>query len=248
MKATQPVYLTLDLGNTSASAALFRGNKLLKASTIRVNGPAGLKSFLSRMAVQPEACLVSSVVKKDPSLFAYLRSTMVTTSLHHGLTLPIRNNYLTPKTLGQDRLACAAGAWALFPGRNLLVIDAGTCIKYDIVDASGRYCGGSIAPGLQMRFEALHQYTSALPLVKPRALNHVTGRNTRQSILSGVEYGIRFEMQGFISTYEKQYKNLKVVMTGGDGLRLAKPLKNDIFAAPHLIHIGLYEILKKNLA
>jgi type III pantothenate kinase len=99
-----------------------------------------------------------------------------------------------------------------------------------------------------MRLEALHHYTSALPLVKPKEISDLTGHDTTHSILSGVEYGIQFEMEGFITAYKKQYKNLKVVMTGGDALRLAKPLKSNIFAAPHLIHIGLYEILKKNLA
>jgi len=246
MKDTKPVYLTLDLGNTSASAALFMGNKMLKVSAIRRNSPAGLKVFLSRM--KPEACMVSSVIKSEPPLLSFLRTVSRVILLRPGLLLPVQNNYLTPKTLGQDRLACAAGAHTLFPGRNVLIIDAGTCIKYDFVDAEGCYYGGSITPGLHMRLEALHHFTSALPLVKPKETHEITGRNTAQSILSGVEYGIRFEMEGFISAYKKQYKNLKVVMTGGDGLRLAKPLKSNIFAAPHLIHTGLYEILQKNLA
>jgi len=136
----------------------------------------------------------------------------------------------------------------LFPRRPVLVIDAGTCIKYDFIDATGHYMGGSISPGLVMRFEALHHFTSALPRVQPHALKKLTGKNTKESILTGVEQGIRFEMDGFIAAYKKQYKNLKIVITGGDAPRLAKPLKSGIFAAPHLIHLGLYEILKKNLA
>lgn len=248
MSVNPTIYMTLDIGNTSIGAALFSNNKLLKVSTIRKNGPLGIKTLLSRNLPFPQACMVSSVVKKDPSLLAWLRKKTTVVRLHPDLDLPFVNAYHTPRTLGNDRLACAAGARALLPGRNVLIIDAGTCIKYDFVSADGRYLGGSIAPGLTMRLEALHHYTSALPLVKPKEISDLTGHDTTHSILSGVEYGIQFEMEGFITAYKKQYKNLKVVMTGGDALRLAKPLKSNIFAAPHLIHIGLYEILKKNLA
>jgi type III pantothenate kinase len=241
-------YLSLDNGNTSMSMAAFRNHRLLKVSAIEKKDTASLKEFISRWKQERPHCIISSVAKEDASLLKLLQKNTRLMRLSPRLKLPVKNDYGTPETLGNDRLACITGAYKLFPGINVLVIDMGTCIKYDFIDFRGVYQGGSISPGLQMRFKALHHYTSALPLIQPKSMADITGRNTKESILSGVQKGIQFEIEGFINSYQKQYKNLHVVVTGGDRSRLAKHLKNDIFAAPHLIHIGLYEILYYNLA
>jgi len=243
------ILLTMDIGNTSASVAVFSNDKLFSVVTLnKVKLLQQIKSFLKQLRGPVEACLVASVAGKNREIINLIRKHTRVILLNKKLLLPIKNKYRTPNTLGNDRLACAVGAAMLFPKRNVLVIDAGTCIKYDFVNNKGHYLGGSITPGLNMRLQALHQFTAALPLVKPAQFNKITGRTTEESILSGVLQGIKFEMEGFVKAYNSQVKSLKVVVTGGDYLSLAKGLKNDIFAAPNLIHIGLYDILKKNLA
>ena len=161
--------------------------------------------------------------------------------------LPIKNKYSTPQTLGNDRLANAVGASIIFPKKNVLIIDMGTCIKCDFIDKNKNYLGGSISPGLQMRFKALKKYTAKLPLIKPSKDFSLTGDSTEQSILSGVQNGIIFEINGMIDQYEKKYDELKVIITGGDHPFFANHLKSSIFAAPNLTLQGLNEILNYNV-
>ena len=238
--------LTLDVGNTSVRIGVFAGNALSRVITYDPKQRSGdpLTALLKRQTFS--ACIISSVAPVPSPLLHLLRKHLRTFRVNSRMRLPMVSTYRTPSTLGSDRLACIAGAQRLFPASPVLVIDAGTCIKYDMVNA-GTYLGGSITPGLQMRFDALHHFTHALPRLFPGRILSSTGRDTTTSIRTGVQEGIRFEMEGFISMYKKQYPRLKIVVTGGDGSRLAKPLKSNIFAAPHLIHHGLYEILKKNL-
>ncbi|MBC8046759.1 MAG: type III pantothenate kinase, partial [Fimbriimonadaceae bacterium] len=129
--------------------------------------------------------------------------------------------------------------------------DAGTCIKYDFVDASGIYHGGAISPGLNMRFKALHNYTAKLPLLNTSMLNNstmqVTGDSTEHSIISGAALGTAFEMDGVINHYIKTFDDLQVVLTGGDASFFEKHLKNKIFALPNLVLYGLHVILDHNL-
>jgi len=166
--------------------------------------------------------------------------------LSHSLKLPITIDYKTPNTLGKDRIAGAVGAQSLFLKENILIIDAGTCITYDVVEANGTYIGGSISPGMLMRFKSLNNFTHKLPLVPYREFNELTGKTTEESILSGVISGIAFEMHGFINGYLEKYSSLKIILTGGDAVYFEKTLKNDIFVNSNIVLIGLKEILNYN--
>ena len=135
----------------------------------------------------------------------------------------------------------------LFPGSNVLVIDAGTCVKYDFVSSKKEYLGGSISPGLRMRFEALHNFTNRLPFIQPGKYTKLIGASTKDSILTGVQTGMVHEIDGFIEQYKNRYRTLQVVMSGGDAPLFAGRIKSSIFAAPNLIQIGLNEILKYNV-
>jgi len=161
--------------------------------------------------------------------------------------IPIENLYKTPDTLGKDRLAGVTGGQSLFPGRPLLVIDAGTAITYDFLNAAGQYQGGNISPGLTMRLGALHKYTRRLPRVQPRRQTPVMADNTVEAIAAGVQNGIIYEMNQYIEHFTNQYPGLITILTGGDSFFFDNKLKYPIFVEPNLILIGLNKILKYNL-
>ena len=160
--------------------------------------------------------------------------------------LPIINKYKTPETIGKDRLAAAVGAKSFAGDAPVLVIDAGSCITYDIVNQSNEFLGGSISPGVNMRLKSLHTFTQKLPLLEPTENIVLPGSDTKESIMSGVIAGIQFEMEGFINYYSIQYPDLKCVLSGGDMKYFDKKLKNGIFAIPNIVAEGLQLILHFN--
>jgi type III pantothenate kinase len=166
--------------------------------------------------------------------------------LSHSTPLPFKNLYRTPENLGKDRIAAAAGAFAAFPDTHTLIIDMGTAITFDILTSAGNYLGGNISPGLAMRFRALHAFTSRLPQLEKDEFSDDPGTDTRSAIISGVQKGILYEIQGYIEHFSKLYPGLKVILTGGDGDFFAKPLKSPIFVIPNLVLCGLNFILDFN--
>ena len=153
-----------------------------------------------------------------------------------------------PETVGTDRLAIAAAAVALFPKNNNLVIALGTCITFNFINTAHQLIGGSISPGMEMRFKALNYYTAKLPVVKADWNVPLIGYDTVTNIQSGVVFGMVKEIDGIIDAYEKSFGNFNAVLTGGDIPFLAPHLKNKIFADPDLIFKGLYAISKVNHA
>jgi type III pantothenate kinase len=145
-------------------------------------------------------------------------------------------------------VANVVGAASLFPKQNCLITDAGTCIKFDFINAKKQYLGGAISPGISMRFKALHHYTDKLPLIKPQKKVMLIGNSTKNSIASGVQNGALAEIENIILRYKKKFGGIKVILTGGDMEPFARNIKSDIFAAPHLTLIGLNEILNFNSA
>lgn len=161
--------------------------------------------------------------------------------------LPFTVAYRTPHTLGTDRLACMAGVHALYPGQNVLVLQCGTCLTVDLMTSDGVYLGGSISPGLYMRFKALNAYTDRLPLVGLNPEIPLFGQTTETSIQAGVLQGCCSECEGMIRKYTAEYKNLKVILTGGDADMLQDKIKMTTFALPNLVLYGLKEILKYDI-
>lgn len=239
--------LTIDIGNTLTKAAVFKGNELKEGFSF--SGLAGfdLNKILKNYPAVKSA-IVSSVINNDDGLINNLKEKVSLIVIDHQTKLPVKNNYKTPETLGKDRISNAVGANFLFPGENVLIIDAGTCIKYDFVSKNNSYEGGSISPGLQMRYKALNIFTSKLPLLEISEKEILTGRNTEESITSGVQTGIIAEAEGIIEKYLEKHPDLKIVITGGDmqffKARLSK--KNSIFADPFLLMKGLNTILDLN--
>ena len=163
------------------------------------------------------------------------------------MALPIQNLYSTPETLGVDRIAAVCGAQTTFPNEKCLVIDMGSCITYDYLNEKGEYHGGSISPGLNMRFKAVHTFTAKLPLVKPLADPALIGTTTASNIQSGVINGLTEEIKGIISLYQHKFGNIRVILCGGDAHFFENKLKGVIFAIPELVLIGLNSILSHNV-
>ena len=196
---------------------------------------------------QLNQAILSSVKPVDDELLQFLSGNFdFFIELDHRTEIPIKNLYETPETLGKDRLAAAVGANELFPNQNILIIDAGTAITYDLVSEKNEFIGGNISPGLQMRFKALNHFTGKLPLISYSDEYQDIGKNTTDAIRSGVQNGILYEIAQTIELFNKNYQNLQIVMTGGDSIFFDKKLNYTIFVHFNITLIGLNRILEYN--
>ncbi|MEM9820341.1 MAG: type III pantothenate kinase [Bacteroidota bacterium] len=237
--------LIIDIGNTLTKVGLFDATRLVKKLSWQEWDLDQLKALVRQKNVQHVA--VSSVAHLEEKVERYLQKHFFYLNLNAETPIPIKNLYKTPKTLGKDRLAAVVGATALFPGENNLVIDAGTCIKYDLINAKGQYFGGSISPGMDMRFRAMNAFTARLPLIERGALRSLIGRDTQTAMQTGTQWGVIFEIEGFIRQYGERFGQINVILTGGSANYFAKKLKTQIFVNHHLVLIGLNKILNYNV-
>lgn len=236
--------LTIDLGNTTAKVGLFEGDALTRPAE-RID-LAGLPDFVA--ATRPRHVIICSVSGDAAALReALLPLAPSVYVLDYRLPVPVANGYESPRTLGMDRLAAVVGATVLHPGRHSLVVDLGTCITYDLVDAGGYYHGGGISPGLRMRFRAMHTFTARLPLIEPEAHAPLIGKTTPAAMQSGVVNGLVAELEGMMGRYGAQFSPLTTILCGGDALFFETQLKGIIFAVPELVLIGLNRILLHNV-
>ena len=234
--------LVIDIGNTRTKIFVFEGDQLVTDYSFHKLSATNLLKLLSRHKIK--ASILSTVVKRNVSAETLLKKQGAFISLDYKTELPLKNRYKTRETLGNDRIANACGAMKIFPSKNILVIDAGTCVKYDVINSRKEYLGGAISPGLTMRYRSLHEYTAMLPLIQPAEKVTLIGGSTRESLVSGVQQGMLNEMEGYIRLMKKKYNALKVILTGGDAPRFAHLLNFPIFAAPKLTATGLNEILQ----
>lgn len=239
------VNLIVEQGNTSLKIAVFDGEHIV-SFLLKDNDD---RTWIEEVFEQyhPEKGIMSSVVAKDERLVTILSGKLpYFLWFDEQVSVPIRVAYETKDTLGKDRIAAVTGANYLQPEQNLLVIDAGTAITYEIVEASGVYKGGNISPGLTTRFRSLHQYTKLLPLVKEKNEVPLIGTTTESAILAGVVNGIIFEMDGYIDLLKAKYEDIFVFLTGGHSFYFERRLKNHIFADANLVLVGLNRILEHN--
>lgn len=233
--------LVLDVGNTRTKLALYSGGRLRRAGRMNNGDRAALATFLNDD--RPSHGVIGSVARPDEGFIEHLRTIAPVLVVTGATPMPLRSRYASPLTLGADRLANAVAASRQFPGRQVVAIDLGTCITYDLVLADGTYAGGAITPGLRMRAQAMHGYSARLPLVEPGDDPPVLGRTTSASLEAGVYHGILGEIRGFIQAYAHGSPDTAVVLTGGDALRFTRGLKSGIFALPLLTLEGLHAIL-----
>lgn len=236
--------LIIDVGNTLSKVAVFNDDSIVfheKHSTLSVD------AFEKILRTYPIGKAIFSSTGEFPVYIEeFLSQRLPLLRFCSETLLPIKNCYKTPQTLGADRLAAAVGAFVLFPHQNVLSIDSGTAITYDLVTCKGEYLGGAISPGIEMRFKALHQFTVRLPLISFNTNHPLIGYDTETSILSGVLNGVLAEVDGYIAQIGAQYPPLTVVFTGGNSIYFDKKLKNSIFVNPNLVLFGLNRILEYN--
>jgi len=241
--------LVIDIGNTRAKLCVYGGDTLadkVQVATCESDILQGIGALGARFQI--DSCIICSVSGAMPGISAALidRGIRVIEFGSH-TPVPIVNSYGTPDTLGADRLAAAVGASVLFPGQDSLVIDAGTAITYDYLRQGSEFVGGNIAPGIRLRFKALNDYTSRLPLVEPSYPENDFGKSTAEAINNGVVMGVISEIEGYVRLFKQKNVKPVIILTGGDAIFLYRKLKITIFAEPNLVTIGLNRILNYNV-
>jgi type III pantothenate kinase len=238
--------LVIEQGNTAVKVAVYEQKEMLVSAVYEKFGMSELLPILEQYPL--ENGILSSVATPASEWVEALRTRLkYFLVLDSRVELPVEVRYLTPETLGNDRIAAAVGANFLQPGKDVLIIDAGTAITYEIVEASGVYLGGNISPGMTTRFRALHQFTEKLPLVREQEWIPWMGTSTETAIQAGVVNGIVYEMDGYIYEMRKKYPGIFVFLTGGHSFYFERRLKNSIFAAINLVLVGLNRILEYNV-
>lgn len=238
--------LIIDIGNTCVKLVCFNEGKVVEEQRTDKDDVAALQSFCSHYPFSRGICSsVSDISEEYSAALSSLPFSMM--EFKSGVTrVPIINKYRTPLTLGSDRLAAVVGANWLQPGRDVLVIDIGTCVTFDFINSSGEYLGGNISPGPTMRLKALNHFTARLPLVERRGDTPDFGTDTTTAIRSGVMNGIKYEIEGYIHSFLAKYPQLFVYLTGGVHLNLQFSENLSIFADDFIVPKGLNRILEYN--
>ncbi|HEY9115497.1 MAG TPA: type III pantothenate kinase [Bacteroidales bacterium] len=239
--------LILDIGNSYAKLAVFDGPEIIEMKVSEDIVKSKVEDVLNTYP-KINAAILSDVRGKPQLISEFLSQRVYFIELSHTTPVPFSNLYQSPATLGKDRIACVAAALKMFPLQNVLVIDAGTCITYDLVNNKSEYLGGAISPGINMRFKALHDFTGKLPLIKATndSIPELIGNNTNNSIYAGVQKAVLLEVDAMINEYQSRFQGLKTILSGGDYFYFDKNLKSNIFATPNIVIKGLKEILDFN--
>lgn len=241
------VNLCIDWGNTNVKAAIFENDRIQKQLSFTAD--EALEKVSSLISIyNPANAIMSSVANHSQEFVHQVKSKVKNFILVDGHTrVPINNAYLTPDTLGGDRLALVVGAYSLHSDKNNLVIGLGTCITYNLIQKNKTFRGGAISPGLNMRLKAMHQFTGKLPEVAADEDALLVGYDTETCMQSGAVNGMAAEIDCIIKDYEEQYSDFNAILTGGDAPTFARKLKSKIFADPDLLLKGLNIILKHNV-
>jgi len=239
------VTLAIDIGNTRIKVGLFRENELVQKETWEVLDLRAIKEIAYNQKIQN--VILCSVAEVSQTIEASFKEDFHYLQLTEKTPLPIKNLYQTPASLGKDRLAAVVGAYHFQPGKNCLVIDAGSCITFDLLNAKGEYLGGNISPGVEMRLKAMHHFTARLPKVERQQTKSFLGRNTKSALQNGGQLGAVLETKAFIDLCKQNFRTLQILLTGGDADFFAKRLKTKIFVHPNLVLEGLNKIMNYNV-
>jgi type III pantothenate kinase len=236
--------LCLDFGNTRLKAGVFTNGIFIEEVSFENDSLDTISSVVQKY--NPNKTILASVINHDTEIESYLS----TKTRFHKLSSSSKLNFTIAvgksETIGNDRLALMAAACSEFPGKNNLIIGIGTCITYNFINTASQFLGGSISPGMEMRFKALHDYTAKLPLVSSDRNLPLIGYDTKTNLQSGVIFGITNEINGFIEKYNEKYGNFNAVLTGGDAPYFASQFKSRIFADINFLYKGLYALSELN--
>ncbi|WP_207492098.1 type III pantothenate kinase [Aridibaculum aurantiacum] len=236
--------LCFDFGNTRLKCAVFNDEKFSEVIVLADDTEETIAGVLEKY--EPNKAILSSVIDHNPAIETQLAAATSFHKLSYESKLPVTSPVGKPHTIGADRLAMVVAAVSLFPNQHNLVIGLGSCITYNFVNKYHEFIGGSISPGMEMRFKSLEYYTAKLPLVEADWNFPLLGYDTKTNIQSGVLFGMKKEIEGIIEMYHERYLNFNVHLTGGDIGFFGSLLKNKIFADPNLIYKGLYAISEYN--
>ncbi|TMC90992.1 MAG: type III pantothenate kinase [Chloroflexi bacterium] len=226
--------LAVDVGNTNVTFALFDGERL--AADWRVTShrertadevAVELRELFDLRGLEfgiVTGVVISSVVPNlNPALLEasrrYLHCEPV--MVGPGVKTSVRVRAENPREVGADRIANALAAFTKYGGP-VVVIDFGTAVTYDAINAEGDYLGGAIAPGVEISLDALVSQTAMLRRVEPVAPDSVIGRNTVTSIQSGLVWGFVAQVEGMVARMVKELGgSAHVVATGGQAALVA---------------------------
>ncbi|WP_178990401.1 type III pantothenate kinase [Winogradskyella schleiferi] len=238
--------LIVDVGNTYVKFAVFDDTKLIYKVSFKLVEFQNQFRTLKNDFPNLKNAIISSVGHLSKEQVGFIASDLKVIELNSNTKLPFQNRYTTPKTLGVDRMALVSASVQQFSDKNVLIIDAGTCITYDFITSGNHYLGGAISPGIRLRYKSLNNLTANLPLLETKKPRCIIGDSTEESIHSGVVNGVVKEIDGVIGQYLEDYIDLTVILTGGDTNFLSNQLKNTIFANSNFLLEGLNFILEYN--
>ena len=238
--------LIVDVGNTLVKFAIFKDGDLIYNNSFELSDFKKQYKSLKQDFPSLKKAIISSVGRLSKNQIDIIKNDLNVIELSSKTNLPFKNLYETPETLGVDRIALVSASVQKFPNKNVLIIDAGTCITYDFITSENHYLGGAISPGIRLRYKSLNNLTANLPLLKTEQPKSIIGNTTKTSIHSGVINGVINEIDGIINQYHENYSDLTVILTGGDTKFLSNQLKNTIFANSNFLLEGLNFILEYN--
>ena len=236
--------LCFDFGNTRLKCGVFKNDELVEVFALADSNKLTIEELLKKYT--PEKTILSSVIDHNIEIENILNEKTTFHKLSSKTILPFTTPVGKPETIGADRLALAAAAVYFYKGKNNLVIGLGSCVTYNFINKYNSFVGGSISPGMEMRFKSLNAFTAKLPLVKADWNFPLMGYDTNTNILSGVLLGMANEIDGIINNYKEKFNNVNVLLTGGDVFYFAPHLKSRIFTEPDLIFKGLFALSKTN--
>lgn len=238
--------VTIDIGNTRTKIGMFEKGELKQYWSIGNAEILQLEDTLTNHSVKN--VILSTVAQNvGEEIRAFLGKGVTFIELNEKTPLPITNLYRSPQTLGKDRLAAVVGATVINQTGNNLIIDAGTCITFDLLTADHKYLGGNISPGIRMRLKAMHAFTERLPAVEPKETESTIGYDTQSAMQNGAQWGTIWEIEGAIESFNTKFDPLAIFLTGGDAIFLAEKMKRKIFVHQHLVLLGLNKILDYNV-
>jgi len=238
--------LIIDVGNSWVKMAVYNGSQILHHKSMQQEDLKREVQKVIRAYPKISHSILAAVTPVANEIIDILKKNSEAHILHSASRFPFKNKYGTPDTLGLDRIALVAAATEAYPNTNVLIIDAGSCITYDFLNARGEYMGGAISPGIAMRYKALNTFTATLPDLEKTDTVELVGNSTDTSIHSGIINGVISEVDGMIESYRSKYRKVTAILTGGDGQFLSKRLKNTIFAHSNFLLEGLNYLLELN--
>jgi len=238
--------LIVDVGNTYVKFAIYNDANLIYKVSFKLIEFKKQYKILKKDFPKLKNAIIASVGHLSKVQVELINKDLNVIELSSKTKLPFKNLYKTPKTLGVDRIALVSASVQQFSNKNVLIIDAGTCITYDFITKDNHYLGGAISPGIRLRYKSLNDLTANLPLLDTEQPKSIIGDSTETSIHSGVVNGVVKEIDGIIDQYLVDYSDLTVILTGGDTKFLSNQLKNTIFANSNFLLEGLNFILEYN--